>query len=121
MIARLIPKKKRAGSSRDFAQSQDEWELAVFRDATHFTVVAHLGRCNGGPPAFDRQEFPADRLPAAIEAAKAPTKNGKPRLLYAVTAEGRQIVLDRADHEAWLALWKGAATNAHTLSDHNKM
>jgi len=47
-------------------------------------------------------------LAEAVAASRVPTANGKPRLLYAVTASGRQIVLDRADHERWLALDRSA-------------
>ena len=94
-------------SSKEFSQPREGWEIAVFREATMFTVVAFLGRPKAGPPAYDRQEFRPDQFHEALQAFKAPTKTGRPRLLYAVTAEGRQVCLDKADHDRWLAIWKG--------------
>lgn len=96
-----------AKSSKDFSQGRDEWEMAVFREASMFTVVHHLGRKVGGPPEFERWEFKPDEFPVAVQASTEPTSNGKPRLLYAVTAEGRQSCLDKADHEKWLNIWRG--------------
>lgn len=103
---RFLTGGRRVRDSTNFSQQREDWELAVFRDATHYTVVHHTGKTENGGPAWDRQEFPIDEFPAAVEAANLPTTNGKPRLLYAVTDVGRQICLDRADREVWLTRWK---------------
>jgi hypothetical protein len=89
-------------SSLDFSLDRDEWELACFADRIGFVVIAHCGRGPDRSPRWFREDFGRDQLREAIHAACQPTVNGKPRLLYCVIAEGRQIVLDRNDHPLWL-------------------
>jgi hypothetical protein len=89
-------------SSLDFSQSAADWELAVFNERVGFTVSHHIGRTAGGSPRWAHEDFPPDQLREAIAACSKPTSNGKPRLLYCITAEGRQIVLDKANHGLWL-------------------
>jgi hypothetical protein len=90
-------------TSFDFSQSREAWEHAVFREASHFVVLTHAGRDGGFRPKWQRQEFQRSQLEQAIEAANAPTASGRGRLLYAITREGRQIILSKADHPKWLA------------------
>lgn len=93
-------------TSKDFSLDREAWEVAVFRDAIQFTVVYLKHRVRGKAPEYDREEFPADQYPKAMLAAKQPTPSGRPRLLYAVTEEGRQIVLGSADQGRWLEIWR---------------
>lgn len=79
--------------------------MAVFRDAVGFTVCYH-SRQPRQDPDYHRQDFKLSEFPKALKAAQLPTPNGKGRLLYAITAAGRQLCLDRAERDNWLKLWK---------------
>jgi hypothetical protein len=89
----------RKGTSADFTQTLDAWERSVFMEATHFTVALFRGRGR-----YDHQEY--KDFNEALTAVEQPSNNGRPRLLYAVTREGRSVCLDRADRPAWLELWQ---------------
>lgn len=79
--------------------------MAVFRDAVEFTVCYH-SRKKGCNPDYNVQRFGIDKLPEAIKACEGFAPNGKEKLLYAVTREGRQLCLDKADHTKWFEIWQ---------------
>lgn len=85
----LIPK------SQQFAKSVDEWELDVFRDAIYFTVATFEGRGKRTRTQFD--DF------AKAVAACRPLDRA---CVYAVTAAGRAVCVDRALWPARLLEWK---------------
>jgi len=73
-----------------------EWEEAVFRNASHFTVFRRIGRFNRDTKLF--QTFPE----AIQNAQDDPTA-----LVYAVTIEGRSLCVVRSQWNHYAQIWAG--------------
>lgn len=85
-----------------------EWEKHQFLTADHFSVVLFLGRGQ-----FERQTFAPADLRQAIAAARQPSTNSRQRMLYAVTAEGRQVLIKPVDYDSWLGEFEAHGKNKH--------
>lgn len=95
----FIVTKKQADANKKFVAhnfmlNHDEWEYAVFQNAVMFSVVAF--RDNG------RYRGDFDNLPEAIAAAAPHDRI----LVYAITKDGRSVLLQRDSWDAYLKEWK---------------
>lgn len=85
-----------------------EWEKHCFLNSYYFSVVLFLGRAQ-----FERQHFAAKDIRQAVEAARKPSTNTRPRMLYGVTAQGRQVLVKPADYDSWLAEFEEHGKSEH--------
>lgn len=95
-----MAKKRVIRPEHQFPETRAEWELIVFKEAAYFTVVMSFG---GGL----RERYEYKELPSAIRKAERwEGPHGRRPTLYAVTASGRSIPLDRKEWPIWLKMWK---------------
>lgn len=91
---------KRLPREHDFGQTQEQWETAVFENASYFRTALWVG-----PGRYESKLF--KDLPDAIQdATHRLGSHGRRPILSAVTATKRFIILDKADWPLWLARWK---------------
>jgi len=89
---------KRGNQSHDYRQNQDNWEAAIFDNATYFFVLRLLSE-----PRRKRDEFPTAR--AAIAFARQYPEEGT--CVYAIVATGGCVVLDKIAWDGWIQREEG--------------
>lgn len=88
-------------SEHDFSVTRDQWEYAVFNNAAYFQAVL--------PIPGNHQVKKVKTFTAAVRAAQDwRDAYGRTALIYAVTASGRSVCLDREAWPALLKVWKKA-------------
>lgn len=81
---------------------RDAYDTEIVRNATTFTAVRWA-------PRGQSQRFEFSTLPEAIGAAnEMRDEYGRPAMIYAVTAEGREAHLSEALWPRWLEISRGA-------------
>ena len=81
-----------------FTGTRQDWEMAIFRHAHHFTVF-RLGA--GKPGRRERITQTFDNYPAAL----AETKTNEQNILYAVTIEGTSFCVPQSDWGMYEQVW----------------
>jgi hypothetical protein len=79
-------------------KSLDEWEREIAAHAALFTVVRFLGRGKR-----ERHEYRPDQFAEALAHARQKVV-GQPFAIYAVSAEGRSVCLERSKDDLWVEL-----------------
>lgn len=83
--------------STKYGVPYEKWEEGVVVDAAYFTLTKFLGSCR-----YDRREFNDPH--EALEALKALPDPDR-WMMYAVTASGHQVHMERAKYQHFLDLY----------------